>query len=460
MNLPNYFLADLPAETTLSPAMIAEACQALKRNREQYLAHRSTASLVDTLSDVAVQWLDEGYSLRKLALEKGAETIGFSRPTLARGLDQFFKQLTRENLGALLEQDLGHVKRLDEFWATHREQNARRAGVAWGPEFLVQLNSGKQPIPAMMSLVFGVLVRSAQFLKCSSGSSLLPRLFAHSIYNHEPKLAACIEVAEWRGENAEAEKILFEQADCVTATGNDERLAGIRQRLPARTRWAGYRHRVSFAFVSSEMLAGANPAKVAALAASDVAAWDQLGYLAPHVVYVQDGGAVTPEAFAELLAQQLQELEQSQPVGKVPAEVSAAIASRRSIYELRAAHARTAGPDYPAPRLWTSDHSTAWTVVFEGDPRFQHSCLHRFIYVKAVADLTQALQGADAVRGKVATVGVSAPPEALPRLALELARWGVIRVCSLGQMQRPSLACRQDGRPALGDLVSWTDWEQ
>jgi hypothetical protein len=34
MNLPNYFLADLPPEATLSPAMITEACQTLKRNRD------------------------------------------------------------------------------------------------------------------------------------------------------------------------------------------------------------------------------------------------------------------------------------------------------------------------------------------------------------------------------------------------------------------------------------------
>ena len=46
MNLPNYFLADLPPEATLSAAMIGEACQTLKRNREHYLAHRSTHSLV------------------------------------------------------------------------------------------------------------------------------------------------------------------------------------------------------------------------------------------------------------------------------------------------------------------------------------------------------------------------------------------------------------------------------
>ena len=57
MNLPNYFLADLPPEATLSPAMITEACQTLKRNREQYLAGRSTEQLIKTLNDVAECWL-------------------------------------------------------------------------------------------------------------------------------------------------------------------------------------------------------------------------------------------------------------------------------------------------------------------------------------------------------------------------------------------------------------------
>jgi hypothetical protein len=53
MNLPNYFLADLPPEATLSPAMITEACQTLKRNREHYLAGRSTDGLVKILGEVA-----------------------------------------------------------------------------------------------------------------------------------------------------------------------------------------------------------------------------------------------------------------------------------------------------------------------------------------------------------------------------------------------------------------------
>src|SRR3974390_1323909 len=114
MNLPNYFLADLPPEATLGTAMVGEACQTLKRNREQYLAHRSTRSLVTAMSEVARSWLEPDYPFRRLALEQGPAATGFSRATLARGLDSFYKQLTQDHFEALLEQDLGHARRLDE----------------------------------------------------------------------------------------------------------------------------------------------------------------------------------------------------------------------------------------------------------------------------------------------------------------------------------------------------------
>jgi hypothetical protein len=170
------------------------------------------------------------------------------------------------------------------------------------------------------------------------------------------------------------------------------------------------------------------------------------------VFYVQAGGATSPEQFAEALAEELEQSEAAEPRGELPVEATATIASRRSFYEVRAAHS-------PETRHWCSRNSTAWTVVYEADPRFQLSCLHRFIYVKGVKDLTDALQSADPVRGKVSTVGLAAAEQTMQELATDLARWGVNRVCPIGKMQRPPLAWRHDGRPPLGDLITWTDWE-
>jgi hypothetical protein len=304
-----------------------------------------------------------------------------------------------------------------------------------------------------MSMVHGLLVRSPQFVKCARGTSLLPRLFAHSIYELEPKVAACVEIAEWPGGTVPLETALFDQADCVTATGSDETLAAIRQRLPLRTRFLAYGHRISFGFVSAEALSNANVAKaLAARAGADVAAWNQLGCLSPHAVYVQAGGVVPPELFAAMLAEVLAHLETIEPRGELPVAEAAVVQSRREFYAVRAA----ASSD---TQLWQSENSTAWTVVFQADPQFQSSCLNRFIYVKRVANLDEVLRYAEPVRGKISTAGIAAPRHRMLDLAAQLARWGVTRICPLGQMQNPPLTWHHDGRPALGDLTTWTDVE-
>jgi len=192
MNLPNYFLADLPPEATLSVTMLREACETLKRNRQRYLASRSTQSLVHLLSELARQWLQAGYPFRKLALEQGPAATGFSSATLATGLDGFFQQLTPIAFEALLRQDLGHVQRLEQLCATEAEEKTHRASVATAPEFLVHITAGNLPNPTLASVVLGSLVRSAQFVKCASGTAFLPRLFAHSIYEADSKLGACL----------------------------------------------------------------------------------------------------------------------------------------------------------------------------------------------------------------------------------------------------------------------------
>ncbi|HLP75400.1 MAG TPA: acyl-CoA reductase, partial [Candidatus Paceibacterota bacterium] len=274
MNLPNYFIADLPPEATLTASMITEACQTLRRNREAYLATRSTQSLIELLCGVAENWLQPGYHFRQVALEHGPAATGFSRETLARGLDGFFKQLTPQNFNSLLLQELGHEKRLDKIVSTSIEEKYSRGAIANAPELVVHIAAGNLPNPTFMSLALGLLLRSAQVIKCASGAAFLPRLFAHSIYDEDRKLGSCIEIAEWRGGNAALEDALFSEADCVTITGSDETLAAIRNRLPAKARFVGYGHRVSFGYVTGEALSGFSMKKVIARAADDVTAWN------------------------------------------------------------------------------------------------------------------------------------------------------------------------------------------
>ena len=459
MNRPNYFLADLPPEAVLSPAMIRAAGDTLKRNRDKYLLPRSTEAIVNILCEVATAWQQPENLFRKLAMERGPEETGFSRAVLERGLDDFFRRFTPKNFQMLLAQDLGeavsvtgdrwHVKS-EETVPCHSSLVTRHF---WrGPEFQVHIAAGNLPNPALLSLTLGLLTRSAQFMKCATGAAFLPRLFAHSIYQADPKLGACLEIAEWCGGNHDLESALYARADCLTATGSDETLAAIRAQLPAQVRFLGYGQRVSFGYVTREVLREGEIAAVIARAADDVIAWDQNGCLSPHVIYVEERGSVESDKFAEHLAVELMKRETIEPRGNTATETAAAIAAKRAIYEALAVHRADA-------KIWASQNSTAWTVVFEHDVRFEFSPLSRFIYVKPVPDLTAVLRGVDEIQGKVSTVGIAAPPAKMKDLARKFADWGAPRICPLGQMQNPPLTWRHDGRPALGDLITCTDFE-
>jgi Acyl-CoA reductase (LuxC) len=453
MKLVNYFLADLPPSAELTPTLITEACQTLKRNRECYLAERTTESIVKILDTLGRDWLDPEYPFRKYALEAGPAATGFSEPILAAGLDSFFRQLTAENIDSLLRQELGSSQRLDNFFPGDHERGSNRFAIAHGPRLLAHIAAGNVPNAILHEIVLGLLARSAQFVKCASGQAFIPRMFAHSLYSADAKIGACLEIVEWKGGTENLESALYAETDCVTATGSSETLVSIQRTLPARVRFVGYGTRVSFAFITKEALSERHSEKVAENTALDVAAWNQLGCLSPHVFYVEEGGAVGAEAFADLLARQLEALERTHPRGALNAREAADISNRRAFYEVRAAHS-------PETKMWVSLESTAWTVIMESDPRFQTSCLNRFVYVKAVKDEIEVMHGADTVREKTSTVGLAAPSPRAADLAQQFARWGARRICPLGEMQKPPLGWRHDGRPALGDLLTWTDWEK
>jgi hypothetical protein len=89
MNLPaELFLADLPPEATLSPAMIAEACQTLKRNREHYLLNRVRRKIGESFERRGDGWLqpDNPFASSRWSLGRPKPVF---RATLARGLDNF-----------------------------------------------------------------------------------------------------------------------------------------------------------------------------------------------------------------------------------------------------------------------------------------------------------------------------------------------------------------------------------
>ncbi len=451
MKLPNYFLADLPVEALVTPLLISDACHALRRNRARYMVDRTTAQMVKSISKIAAEWLVKDYPIRLETLLHGPSQTGFSLEVLTQGLDDYFSGITEQSLFGLIEQDLGHRERLDGMVTHGGEQSRLCAAMTNGPELMGHLTGGVLPNSTFTNIFLGLLLRSSQFVKCAQGTSFLPRMLAHSIYHTDHKLGACLEIAEWKGGTRSLEDALFQQLDCLTVTGSSETITNLRRTIPARLKLVGHGHQMSVGYIAAEVMTLQDTRELVRRVVYDVSAWDQLGCLSPQVIYVEKNGSVSPTMFAEFLAEELRTNESRIPRAPLEIAMSAKIASLRGFYEVRSVTGST--------QIWSSQGSTSWTVVYDPDSDVHPSCQHRFIFVKPIEGLEQMLQNLDPFRGQLSTVGLAVSSSKIQNAAQILARWGVTRICPLGQMQRPPISWRHDGQPALGELVTWTNLE-
>jgi len=146
MNFAKLFLADLPPEAELTRT----DHRGLSNTQNAIASDTSKAARRKALSAFWItwrgEWLSADFPFRREVLESGPAATGFSKPVLAAGLDQFFKQLTAENLEALLRQELGTPHRLDGFHPDEHQVTGKRIALARGPLLLlVQIAPGNLP---------------------------------------------------------------------------------------------------------------------------------------------------------------------------------------------------------------------------------------------------------------------------------------------------------------------------
>jgi hypothetical protein len=273
-----------------------------------------------------------------------------------------------------------------------------------------------------------LLLRSANLVRVSSNDPVFPKLFVESLREVDADLASSVAVLDWSKEESGLTRAAMAEADAIIAYGNDGTIAELRKLAPVGARFFGFGHRVSFGVIAKEAMIGKELADAGAF---DVSVYDQQGCLSPHVFYVEQGA----RAFAAILAEAMAAYQARVPRGKLTMEESVAIAQLRQTYEFRSASDRRVA-------VWSGD---GWTVIYEDDPSFTPSCLNRTVFVKPF----DGFKHVERLAGKISTVGLS-PTN---KFAGDLARIGVRRVCSIGQMQRPPLAWNGDGRPNLSDLL-------
>lgn len=473
----------------LEPATLGTVLDRLLDARAEHLADRPVAEIVAVIDAVARRFLDPADPVRRLAEDALPAVTGYSPPMVRMILDRMAADWRADALERLLGEELGDPGVLDGFRPRTGRADGEpgRAGAgdggqspavdgypgvgagpetgrqndrppsaatlrrALGPDLAFHIFAGNVPGVAVTSLVRALLVKAASIGKAGSGDPLLPALFARTLAEVDPGLAACVAVTYWPGGSAGIEEVVFDRADTVIVYGGEAVVESVRARAHPGARLVEHGPKLSFAIVAREALEPSDMDATAASAARAVAIFDQQGCVSPHVVYVEEGGATTPRDFAAAIARALAALEDELPRGRIsPAEAAA-------IQQVRGA-AEFAGLAGRGVELFGSD-GTEYTVVYEPDAAFDPSCLNRVVRVKPIGSLEDVAGLVRPYARYLQTVGVAAPADRRRDVAERLARIGATRITDLERMPWPPSTWHHDGRGPLNELIRWVDLE-
>jgi Acyl-CoA reductase (LuxC) len=423
-------------------------CSSLRSSREALLS-LAVRDIAASLGAVGARFGTVGDPLREEALSLLPRTADVSSPMAELVLDGMARDWTEPRLLELLEAEFADPRVLDTFQA-----GARGSSRALGPPLTLHIGAGTVPGVSVTSLIRALLVKSAVLVKPGLGDVVLPNLYLRGLQEHAPAVAAAAAVLYWPGgggSTSDGESAALAEADAVIVYGSDDTIRDVRERTPASARMVVYHHRLSLGLVGAEALAGDEVARgTAASIAKAVATFDQRGCVSPHVVYVEQGGEVSPAGLAGLLAEALEALERDVPSGAITPEEASAVHQIRGAAELRIA----AGEDVAV----YSGGGAPWTVIYQPEPDFKPSCLNRVVRIAPIRKLVDVVPHLVRARRHLQTVAIVGAGEAeAVELRESLARAGALRITGFDDAPWPPPWWHHDGMGPLTALVRWVD---
>ncbi len=359
----------------------------------------------------AAEWRDSASLVRRAARTAlAAERVAWSPQVVEAALDDVLWDLDASRAAALVRD---------------REPLDRRPVLVILPGNVIG--------PTIVSAYCAALAGARVILKSPGVERSLAPILAEQFERLGDPLDQLIEARYWLSAERSAFAQTLEGVRRIVAFGSDETVAALRAEagaIPVR----GYGTSYSLGYVAP----GADAALAAAGAARDICMFDQRGCMSPQTIYVE-GDEAHAIAFAHALAAALRTAGTAFPRATFEPGEAAAVMERVRRFSMTALAPAThaletliLGP--PA------DGAPDFVVVAQPFGPPARECFGRIVAVKPCSSIAQFVA---TVREEASlqydTVGVAgsldmAQEASLHRIAL--------RVCSLGQMQRPPFGYR------------------
>ena len=393
------------------------------------------------------------FPFRQRVLEASPAETGFSAQVLAAGLDQFFQQLTGENL---TDRCSGRNWGTRDGW-TIFSQRRRRSWTSPGHGHRAALDGAHRPRQHPRARAHGNGAGVAGALGPIYQMRFGPGFCAADVRPFA--LRGGPQAGRVPG-NRRLERRFREPGIGAVCRSRLHRRHGQRRNIgrdsdevapSGAVHWATATRSASVTSRGRRWSASAHA--VVEQAAADVTAWNQRGCLSPHVIYVEENGRqrarISPSCWPENWKRWRK-------------RIRAARCRRR-----RGGHRDPARLLRSARRAFAGHQDVGQPRIHRLDGHFgKRPALPNFL-----SKQIHLRQGGSGVEPGIAR-GRTGARENFDGRAWRASRskrpnWrGVWRAGARkefvrsGQMQHPPLGWRHDGRPPLGDLVTWIDWEK
>ena len=316
-------------------------------------------------------------------------------------------------------------------------------------EWTAVLAGGSVPMPTMLSVLLPLVLGSPVLLRETSNDRTTSALLKRSLEARNATLARAFEYLAFSADDIAFDTLL--EAPCIVATGSDETIRSISQRLRPSQRLLAYGHRFSIGVLGPAQEFDDDAIRQAAEGfAVDVARWDQTGCLSPVVIYLVGGEPSIGKSLARATADALEGISHSMPRGQMTTAVAASHATERAEARMRLGSSKNAresmlfeGEDY--------------TVVLESNAEARPAPLHRFLRLMPVDSLEELDRALGPFRGQLSNVAIAGfSPDTADELQRRLIHFGASRFTKPGRLQTPPVDWPHDGMPLLTPIARFT----